>query len=321
MKRISDFEGRTSDPVSVEYISTISGIIPVYSIKSFHSLTQFIGYGKYINKSFGNVYLRGQTSLYDGYMSPSVLRKEKVCGSNPTVKDKADAATANTVKHLPIKCERRISEYKRHINESTKGTSHFSGWDKDVIEPLLQHYGVKTHWLDIVDNTWIALWFALHKANSTIVDGREYIHMYENSADEYGYIFLIGCDAIKEDPYRPGVYKSDNTVMVDLRKAIPSFFLRPHAQHALMIRKRSNIFDDFADYTDRIIGIAKISVADGLKWIGQTGLLSVQSLFPPPYYDSGYANLLNEYKKPVSHSHVNSKNFIAYFGSIQDISY
>ena len=153
MKRISDFEGRTSDPVSVEYISTLSGIIPVYSIKSFHSLTQFIGYGKYINKSLGNVYLRGQTSLYDGYMSPSVLRKKKVCGSNPTVKDKADTATANTVKHLPIKCERRISEYKRHIKESTKDTSHFSGWDKDVIEPLLQHSSCRRTKVDGAEST------------------------------------------------------------------------------------------------------------------------------------------------------------------------
>lgn len=60
MKQITDFEGRTSDEVEVEYISTISGVIPVYSIKSYHSLTQFIGYGKYINNQWGNVYLRGQ---------------------------------------------------------------------------------------------------------------------------------------------------------------------------------------------------------------------------------------------------------------------
>ena len=70
------------------------------------------------------------------------------------------------------------------------------------------------------------------------------------------------------------------------------------------------------DYTDRIIGIAKIRVKDGLKWIGQTGLLSVQSLFPPPYYDTGYANLLNEYKKP-SNNQINTVDYIKLFGSIQ----
>lgn len=299
MELITDFEGRTSDKVEVEYISTISGVIPVYSIKSYHSLTQFIGYGKYINNRWGNVYLRGQTSLYNGYLSPSLLRRKIISGENQLVKEKAEAATSNTVKFSNININHRFSEYKHQINESLNGTRHFTGWNKDIIEPLLQHYGIKTHWIDIVDNIWVALWFALHKTTSTIADGREYIHMFENDDDEYGYVFLIGCDAQDKNPYQAGIYRSPSTIMVDLRKAVPSFFLRPHAQHALMLRKRSDKYENFMDYTDRIIGIAKIRVKDGLKWIGQTGLLSVQSLFPPPYYDAGYANLLNEYKKPL----------------------
>lgn len=77
MKIIYNFKDKTSDPVVEEYILTPSGVIPVYLVTSFHSLTQFIGYGKYINKDWGNVYLRGQTSMYDGYMSPSIFRREK----------------------------------------------------------------------------------------------------------------------------------------------------------------------------------------------------------------------------------------------------
>ena len=306
--------------VEVEYISTISGVIPVYSIKSYHSLTQFIGYGKYINNLWGNVYLRGQTSLYNGYLSPSLLRRKIISGENQLVKEKAEAATSNTVKFSSININHRFSEYKHQINESLNGTQHFTSWNKDIIEPLLQHYGIKTHWIDIVDNIWVALWFALHKTTSTIADGREYIHMFENDDNEYGYVFLIGCDAQDKNPYQAGIYKSPSTIMVDLRKAVPSFFLRPHAQHALMLRKRSDKYENFMDYTDRIIGIAKIRVKDGLKWIGQTGLLSVQSLFPPPYYDAGYANLLNEYKKP-SNNQINTVDYIKLFGSIQDISH
>lgn len=320
MKQITDFEGRTSDEVEVEYISTISGVIPVYSIKSYHSLTQFIGYGKYINNLWGNVYLRGQTSLYNGYLSPSLLRRKIISGENQLVKEKAEAATSNTVKFSNININHRFSEYKHQINESLNGTQHFTSWNKDIIEPLLQHYGIKTHWIDIVDNIWVALWFALHKTTSTIADGREYIHMFENDDNEYGYVFLIGCDAQDKNPYQAGIYKSPSTIMVDLRKAVPSFFLRPHAQHALMLRKRSDKYENFMDYTDRIIGIAKIRVKDGLKWIGQTGLLSVQGLFPPPYYDAGYANLLNEYKKP-SNNQINTVDYIKLFGSIQDISH
>ena len=139
MKQITDFEGRTSDEVEVEYISTTSGVIPVYSIKSYHSLTQFIGYGKYINNQWGNVYLRGQTSLYNGCLSPSLLRRKIISGENQLVKEKAEAATSNTVKFSNININHRFSEYKHQINESLNGTQHFTGWNKDIIEPLLQN--------------------------------------------------------------------------------------------------------------------------------------------------------------------------------------
>ena len=39
-----------------------------------HDLTQFIGFGKYKNNQVGNVYFRGQTSLYNGAMIPSLYR-------------------------------------------------------------------------------------------------------------------------------------------------------------------------------------------------------------------------------------------------------
>ena len=182
------------------------------------------------------------------------------------------------------------------------------------MEPLLQHYGIKTYWLDIVDNVWVALWFALHKTTSTIIDNREYIHIYENDANESAYVFLVGCDATKESQTQPGLYEGSSSVVVDLRKAIPSYFLRPHAQHALMVKKKG-AHSLFTDYSDMVIAVAKISVLDGLKWIGQTGLMSVQSLFPPPY-DTGYASLLNEYRNQESYI-----NFIKQFGSIQNISY
>ena len=306
MIRLTGFEKKTSDPVTIEYVKTPSGDIPVYGIKSFHSLTQLIGFGKYINKGFCNVYLRGQTSLYGGYMSPSALRPKKIPDSDD---------------FEPMNCVKRISDYKYHIHESLNQTKNFINWNKITIEPLLQHYGIRTYWIDVVDNTWIALWFSLHNTTSTIVDSREYIHISENTPDQYGYIFLMGSDAIKECEDQPGVYVGDTTTVVDLRKAVPSYFLRPHAQHGLMLKKNSNNLSDYADYTDKIIAIAKISVSDALKWIGQTGLLSVQSLFPPPFYDSGYASLMNEYKKPESCKHISTKSYIYLYGSIQDITY
>ena len=306
MIRLTDFEKKTPDPVLVSYVSTASGDIPVYEIKSFHSLTQLIGFGKYLNKGECNVYLRGQTSLYEGLMTPSVLRPKK---------------NKKTGIAEPLSCGKRISDYKHYIHESLSCTKSFNSWDKLLIEPLLQHYGIKTYWLDVVDNVWVALWFSLHTTTPTIVDSREYIHISENAPDQYGYVFLMGCDAQKEDKELPGVYRGNTTLLVDLRKAVPSYFLRPHAQHGLMLKKTSEKPNDYADYSDKIIAVAKVSVADGLRWIGQTGLLSVQSLFPPPYYDTGFASLMNEYKMAASFNSKSEKNFIQMFGSIQDITY
>lgn len=323
MKKITNFPFMTPPSSIEEYILTKSGCIPVYTIKSFHALTQFIGYGKYINRTFGNVYLRGQNSLYNGCLSPSLLRSKLISGSNPLSETSYAAIQNSTAKFEHIDCEHRISKYKHNMKVCAKDTEHFCFWDLVLLEPLLQHYGIKTHWIDVVDNTWIALWFAIHQTKSTIVDNREYIHMFETTDSPYAFLLLIGSDALKEDPERPGLYTGPTTVQVDLRKAVPSYFLRPHAQHAIMIRKNSLDCDKFEDYTEQIIGIAKIAVSDVSQWLGQTGLLSVQSLFPPPYYDIGYASLLNEYKIPASiiRADHTAKNYIQSYGSIQGISH
>ena len=46
-----------------------------------------------------------------------------------------------------------------------------------VAEAMLQHYGYSTHFIDLVDNHWIALWFGLNKFR-TIKNLSEYC-LYE----------------------------------------------------------------------------------------------------------------------------------------------
>ena len=136
MIRLTDFDKKTPDPVGVECLTSPSGNIPVYEIHSFHSLTQFIGFGKYLNRASGNVYLRGQTSLYNGSLTPSALRGNR---------------NRKTGISEPLNYEKRIGDYKHHIALSLKRTKSFCDRDPDIMEPLLQHYGIKTYWLDIVD--------------------------------------------------------------------------------------------------------------------------------------------------------------------------
>ena len=46
------------------------------------------------------------------------------------------------------------------------------------------------------------------------------------------------------------------------------------------------------EYSRQVRGILEIELADALEWLGNSTALSVHSLFPPPSYDIGYANLL-----------------------------
>lgn len=307
MKIIDSFEKQASGVEHVDEITKHDGTkVPVYLINSFHTLTQFVGYAKYKNRFYGNVYLRGQTLLHSGKLIPSVFRP---FGGN---------SIANY--------SERFHNYNSRKNIALKETPAFDGINKQALEALLQHYGVKTTWLDIVDNLWIALWFGLHNFDSITLQSHEHIHITEAAPENYAYIFLLLIDAQQEKEEKrkdgpikiPGVYYGESSYLVDLRKAVQSFYLRPHAQHALMIQKkqiltREPLEQADIDYSDFIVGIAKIPVSTGLDWIGRNGLLSIQSLFPPTYYDHGYRRLLEYYSvDPTA---------IPTYGSIQLISY
>lgn len=72
---VDNFEKKTPSDITVENINLACGnSVNIYLIETVHDLTQFIGFGKYKNNQVGNVYFRGQTSLYEGAMIPSLYR-------------------------------------------------------------------------------------------------------------------------------------------------------------------------------------------------------------------------------------------------------
>ena len=281
---IDKFEEKTPSRIDFDTIRLSSDEeIKVYTIETVHDLTQFIGYGKYMNCQNHNVYLRGQTALYDGKLIPSLYRG-KVSAESITIK------------------------YNHRMNEFRKNVRSFHQYERNVLEPLLQHYGIKTPYIDLVDNVWVALWFALHQANSSIVNSHEYIY-YHDSKEEYAYILLIASDARNVTDYK-GVYDGEKTMLVDLRNATPSYFLRPHAQHAFMLRKKIPYPED---YSDLIVGIARIPTELGFKWLGTNDFLTVNSLFPAIYFDSGYGVLMKNFPEE-------NAGVVRQYGSIQVIT-
>lgn len=73
--KIQNFENKTPSDISFEEIQLACGEkVKVYDIETVHDLTQFIGFGKYMNNQKCNVFLRGQTDLYNGELIPSLYR-------------------------------------------------------------------------------------------------------------------------------------------------------------------------------------------------------------------------------------------------------
>ena len=283
MRVIDDFEKKTRTKPQKELLTLACGhVVPVYLIENIYDLTQFVGYAKYANRKDSRVYFRGQTKFHDGKMVPSLFRDSK----NPI---------------------RTLEKFNHRINQILEIKS-FNKSNKYVLVGTLQHYGIKSPQIDVVDNLWVALWFAANNFHSKIIGSHEHL-VATDSKEDYGYIFLLASDAIAEGKER-GTFEGERTDTIDLRRALPSFYLRPHAQHAFMLRKKA---EGFSDYSDLIVGIAKIPTKLISEWIGNTELLSVSGLFPSAYYDYGYEILLKYFPAWSSPA-------VKYHGSIQIIS-
>ena len=264
--------------------------VPIYEVENVHALNQLIGYAKFINRSYGNVYYRGECKLHDSLL-PSVFRGHT---NTSTI-----VAPLKLLIEKVLKDENMIKQLKLDISDETSAMLK--------IEGMLQHYGIKTRFIDLVDNHWVALWMGLNR-NIKYKQILEYYHYVEREIplvdfaagknctedDLFQYLLLL---AIPGDSERinNGIYSSDDYYEIDLRQALPSTYLRPHAQHGLVVRKRPHNGDSVEKYdmATNIVGIIKIRIDRAKQWLGNGELLSQENLFPPPAFDNGYDVLLN----------------------------
>lgn len=239
----------------------------VFEVRTPHALAQAAGYLKFAMAGGGGVYFRGQTAQYDT-MLPSLYRGLK----------------------RPHTISERDRELDDYIKRATP-TAFLNGTPNDVHEPLLQHYGIRTRWLDLVDNVWTALWFGCHHLKYT---GKlnEFVH-YVPSDAEYVYIVLI--QPGKEQPMdrKPGWWECGKATLVDLRRATPSLYLRPHAQHGLLFKRTKRPSDAGAmDLSEFVVGTISVPRSLASSWLGSGELTTVHHVFPPPVFDHGYRRLL-----------------------------
>lgn len=311
-----------------EYKFLCKHACPVYEITSVHALNQLIGYAKFINQDYGKVLYRGEHRLHKE-LKPTAFRSvNKVENTSTRISKLLNRVIADKqlCRELKVdKAELDLSKYK--------------------IEGLLQHYGVRTRFVDLVDNHWIALWMGLNKV-SCIKKINDYYHYNERQVsvdDIAGVSFIAACreydqgivenytqkdtqDIAKrgilndyEDlfqyilllaiPYarktgnpqsntnHRGVYLSKGYVEIDLRQALPSQFLRPHAQHGIVVKRIVHTEDQpkgaaAYDIAPSVVGIVKIRIDRARAWLGSGQMLTQENLFPPPAYDYGYDLLL-----------------------------
>lgn len=286
--------------------------VPVYDIFTTGALNQMIGHVKFLNAKYGNVYYRGVSGLYDNVL-PSLMRNRT---------NGCPADLNSTLNHICKSDYFRKSLKLRNTRRPTSREDNISNqkierFNKYSVEALLQHYAGATRFLDVVDNHWVALWMSLHmfeshgKANKyykTIRRSLSSLDLYEmksmdrdvctekrDSVNIYSYILLIAMPYSTNQP-EYGISETDEFVEVDLRKNLPSIYLRPHAQHALVIRRRDkgNEFNraDFYDMSSQVATILRVRVDRVDKWLGDGHLLTHNNLFPSPSIDQGYNNLL-----------------------------
>lgn len=286
--------------------------VPLYDITTMNALNQIIGHAKFVNKEYGNVYYRGVTELYDNAL-PSIYRK-RVNGAATDLRKFInrifkDVYFQNSLKVKPLYYSKRKTNISE-INTINRNTKY-------IIEGLLQHYSGNTRFLDVVDNHWVALWMGLHECQHYGRGGQFY--RYEKriipiqdfvagcidkdpseegaitSVDNklYLYILLIAMPDV-EKSIVPGIKESDALVEVDLRKVLPSIYLRPHAQHALVVRKREGRLAADFDLASQVVGILRVRLDYASQWLGNGFLLTQDNLFPPRAVDQGYDNLLQK---------------------------
>lgn len=276
-----------------DYTFSCGNTVPVYEVITVHGLNQLIGHAKFNNQTYGKVYYRGEARLHETLL-PSLLRKMKNTSKA--------SETINKISERFINDEHMKNELKVNRNEIESS--------RIKIEGMLQHYGVATRYIDVVDNHWIALWMGLNRAGE-IGQFNKYYHYTERSiplvefakgekiSNEllFQYVLLVAVPFSTEQNL-DGIQMSEDYIEVDLRQALPSTFLRPHAQHGLVIRKKLHmngglVTNNMYDMASAVIGIIKVRIDRVRDWIGSGELLTQNNLFPSPAYDYGYDLLLS----------------------------
>lgn len=225
---------------------------PYISIDHPEILAGFAGYLKVQclkNNSNTKVFCRGQRNDYASI--PSLFRGAQL--------------TENRL-------QQRLEAYNSLVSR-TKTLFNASRFQKENINPIFQHYGIKTPWLDLVDNIFIAIWFA---TNIFFDENKGKPAHYKTSDQQDGHLYFYQTSA--------------ETEYFDLREGHFSLSLRLHAQHGISMTQKNDPWTLSNRSLDEHI-VATVKIPNILEWRLSGEIFSSKFLFPSPDLDNTYKYL------------------------------
>jgi hypothetical protein len=149
--------------------------------------------------------------------------------------------------------------------------------NKKEIGPILQHYGFKTPWIDVVDNIYTAVWFAQNrlKPQEQFREESNKISYIKNETS--GWLTFI---ATKN-------HSNDKLLSKNLQSSESSLSLRLSAQHGYSLMHpnstNSDVVKRCSNLDDYIVGRVEFP---NTHWFNiDSQFISAKNLFPIEVYD------------------------------------
>lgn len=188
------------------------------------------------------VFCRGQHKHFES-MRPSLFRSFSDAYSTKRLLD----AEADFAKELP-----KIVQVKR--------------FERRHLPALLQHYGIHTSWLDVVDNLHVAIWFAMHVKSGMSWKAKK--------DDESGWMYFLATQS-------SGSYLE----LEDLRTDQHHLSTRLHTQHGVSLTRAAPSWCDSCRDLKEFV-VATVRLRCNSQWRMNGFMASEKYLFPDAREDN-----------------------------------
>jgi len=223
--------------------------------------------GQIKNSLGAQVFMRGQPRDYLG-MKPSLFRGN--INSQVQFYDRLQAYRS-LVKQLP----------SIFPNEESK---RFRG---EIGGAILQHYGLSTPWLDLVDNIFVALWFACWERTGT----NEKFN-YQKNQEGDGWVYFLKFDG--KHSHTKGIVTGTKSKWCDLRISKTSLVLRAHVQHGILGMAKDLEFKN-CDLDNLVVASINFPTK---KFAPLLSSFAPSFMFPSDKFDNTY-KILHQYKPKI----------------------